>query len=516
MKQKKIISLALGAVLMLSACVIPIPVPGAPVTGVPAETTPRAVQADVERAVRQAAANQLNLNVDAIEIVEMEEVEWPNACLGLPEPDEMCAEVITPGYRVVVQAEGEEYVFRTDLAGAEIRAEMPGDEVATAVRRTLANQLDLEPGDVIIVEVEEMEWPDACLGLPAPDEMCAQMITPGYRVVVEAEGEAYVFRTNLEGTEIRAENSLAMADDEQVAMMVRQMLMQQIQADFDEIEIVEVEEMEWPDGCLGLPATNEMCIQMIIPGYRIVLEVNGDEYIYRSDRQGMNIRLEAAPEAQIGQMVVEWTETDEMAICTTARIGTEGVAFGLCGGPLVGGHFGMLERLEDTKEFRSAYASFEAETPAGRVVFTGEGEEEATEAEQRMIAEWARLVQLEAIAGRSGASWGLAFAWSREGGIAGFNDSLAVYVTGRIFAGNIQNETPVTTGQARLDAEHLAQVYEWIDTLAPFEFEQTDPATADAMTIRIVFSGAGEELTTEAQIQEIQEFASMLHNELSQ
>jgi hypothetical protein len=434
MKQNKIISIALGAALMLSACVIPIPIPAAPGPELPTPVLPRPVEVDVESAVRQAAASQLDLELDAIEIIEMEEVEWPNACLGLPEPGEMCAEVITPGYRVVV----------------------------------------------------------------------------------EAEGEQYVYRTNLDGSVIRVENGLAMEESEQVAGVVRQMLMQQLQADFDEIEIVEIEEMEWPDGCLGLPATNEMCILMITPGYRIVLEVDGDEYVYRTDQQGLVIRLEAAPETRIGETVIEWTETDDTVICTTARIGTEGVAFGLCGGTLMGGHLAMPERAEDLEEFRSTYASFEADTPAGRLVFTGEGDEEATPAEQRMIAEWARLVNLEAGAGRSGASWGLVFAWNREGGIAGFADHVTVYVTGEVYASDSGNEAPVTLGQTRLDAEQLAQVYAWVDRLASFEFEQADPATADGMTIRIVFSGAGEEEAGEAQIQEIQEFASMLHHELSQ
>jgi hypothetical protein len=434
MKQNKIISIALGAALMLSACVIPIPIPGAPGPELPTPVLPRPVEVGVESAVRQAAATQLGIELDAIEIIEVEEVEWPNACLGLPGPEEMCAEVITPGYRVVVEAEGEQHVYRTDLTGAEIRAE----------------------------------------------------------------------------------NGLAMEEGEQVAMVVRQMLMQQLQADFDEIEIVEIEEMEWPDGCLGLPATNEMCIMMITPGYRIVLEVNGDEYVYRTDQQGLVIRLEAAPEARIGETVIEWIETDETVVCTTAQIGTEGVAFGFCGGTLMGGHLAMHERVEDLKELRSTYASFEADTPAGRLVFTGEGEEEATPAEQRMIAEWARLVNLEASAGRSGASWGLAFAWNREGGIAGFADHVTVYVTGVAYASDSGNQAPVTLGQTRLDAEQLAQVYTWVDTLASFEFEEADPATADGMTIRIVFSGAGEEEPSEAQIQEIQEFASMLHHELSQ
>jgi len=38
----------------------------------------------------------------------------------------------------------------------------------------------------------------------------------------------------------------------------------------------------------------------------------------------------------------------------------------------------------------------------------------------RAVAEWARLIFDVAESGRSGAAWGLALSWHREGGIAGF------------------------------------------------------------------------------------------------
>jgi hypothetical protein len=50
-------------------------------------------------------------------IVSVEAVEWPNACLGVSRPDEACAEVITPGYRVTVERAGERVEYHTDLAG---------------------------------------------------------------------------------------------------------------------------------------------------------------------------------------------------------------------------------------------------------------------------------------------------------------------------------------------------------------------------------------------------------------
>ena len=41
-----------------------------------------------------------------------------------------------------------------------------------------------------------MEWSDASLGRPQPGMMYAQVITPGYLVVLEADGQQYTYHTD--------------------------------------------------------------------------------------------------------------------------------------------------------------------------------------------------------------------------------------------------------------------------------------------------------------------------------
>ncbi|MEX2245251.1 MAG: hypothetical protein WEC75_01060 [Dehalococcoidia bacterium] len=50
-------------------------------------------------------------------VTEAERVEWPDACLGAAEAGEVCAEVITSGYRVVIG----NTTYHTDLSGENIR-----------------------------------------------------------------------------------------------------------------------------------------------------------------------------------------------------------------------------------------------------------------------------------------------------------------------------------------------------------------------------------------------------------
>ena len=68
----------------------------------------------------------------------------------------------------------------------------PAEAAAYAVR-DLAEELGIPAGDVRVVESGETTWPDASLGMPEPGMMYAQMLTEGFRVVLEAAGKRYEY-----------------------------------------------------------------------------------------------------------------------------------------------------------------------------------------------------------------------------------------------------------------------------------------------------------------------------------
>ncbi len=129
--KKYIFLLVLAALLGLSACgsLKPGDSTGAP-TGVPATelptTTPEVfnpLPSDQRafEAVRALLARQLGVDPLTIQLVKVEKVDWPDSCLRAPQPNEMCAMVITPGYRITVQQGGTTYEFHTDLGATNIR-----------------------------------------------------------------------------------------------------------------------------------------------------------------------------------------------------------------------------------------------------------------------------------------------------------------------------------------------------------------------------------------------------------
>jgi len=56
-------------------------------------------------------------------VKSVEKKDWPNSCLGLPEANEACSDVVTPGWLVVFTANGQDYRFRVDQTGTMIRRE---------------------------------------------------------------------------------------------------------------------------------------------------------------------------------------------------------------------------------------------------------------------------------------------------------------------------------------------------------------------------------------------------------
>ncbi len=63
----------------------------------------------------------------------------------------------------------------------------------------LADKLDISVSQVELASIEAVKWPDASLGCPQPNMMYAQVITPGYRVILRVGGDVYNYHTNMEG-----------------------------------------------------------------------------------------------------------------------------------------------------------------------------------------------------------------------------------------------------------------------------------------------------------------------------
>jgi len=78
------------------------------------------------------------------------------------------------------------------------------EQVIERARRDLAQRLSVNTDEIKQVSVEETEFPDMALGAAVAGEMSGQMLTPGWRIRLTADGKSFEYRAN--GSQIRLFN----------------------------------------------------------------------------------------------------------------------------------------------------------------------------------------------------------------------------------------------------------------------------------------------------------------------
>lgn len=82
------------------------------------------------------------------------------------------------------------------------RGTMDYPDMVRAALAQAATDLGVVPDQLTIVAVEARDWPDSSLGCPQPGRAYSQIITPGYRLVVRANGQEYEYHTSARTTMI--------------------------------------------------------------------------------------------------------------------------------------------------------------------------------------------------------------------------------------------------------------------------------------------------------------------------
>ena len=104
----------------------PTPVVGSPApTQVPSEVVPTPTHIPVDLtpaqlAAIQAVSTKYNIPVEQIHIANTEAVTWPTGCLGVVLPGVMCTDVVTPGFRIMLTANGQQFEIHTNQDGSSV------------------------------------------------------------------------------------------------------------------------------------------------------------------------------------------------------------------------------------------------------------------------------------------------------------------------------------------------------------------------------------------------------------
>ena len=78
----------------------------------------------IEKA-REDLAKRLSISVSQINLVDAKAVVWPDSSLGCPQPGMAYADVITPGYLIILNADDKEYEYHASRGSLVIYCENP-------------------------------------------------------------------------------------------------------------------------------------------------------------------------------------------------------------------------------------------------------------------------------------------------------------------------------------------------------------------------------------------------------
>ena len=258
----------------------------------------------VADAVLRAASEQLGVPRSQIKIVKAQQQNWPDRCLGLPSPVELCASALTPGWQVVVESKQQRLVYHSDRTGSQVRlnkresniseVNLP-QTVSDAVLRVASQRTGLRTSELRIIKSEQITT-DGCLSLPRPGEACTRIALQAWEVTVDAGKQRLVYRSNQNASQIRLNEAASSISDTNLPQSIGNAVLRFAAKDLgvsaSQLRITKAEQQTWRDSCLGLPRPTERCMGTPTPGWRVAVESQQKVQVYRTDNTGERIRAE--------------------------------------------------------------------------------------------------------------------------------------------------------------------------------------------------------------------------------
>jgi len=256
-----------------------------------------------------------------------------------------------------------------------------------------------------------------------------------------------------------------------------------------QITMISTEAVEWPDGCLGIQKMGVMCTQAVVPGYKVLLQVNGALYELHTNQTGSQV-------AQVGEVVPTGAVEDIVTTQLASNLGINEKDISVVSSSEI--------------EFSDACLGVAmSDVTCAQMVVTG-----------KIIVLEANGVQYEYHTNNDGSQIQpatLALTWKREGGIAGFCDSLTVFLSGEVYGNQCKsqpNGTMVTFANILSKGER-EQFNTWVKELGQVNLNASDPeGVSDRMEVTLTFYGTGKGTLVKSDEQELFLWAQTLFQKL--
>ena len=171
---------------------------------------------DADRHVAVAAidalAADLKIPKEKILVDTIRAVDWSNSSIGCPKPCVAYLEVITPGHKVTLRADGQVYVVHEAkeraivchdtkaFAGIDPKMQFVFGKQMVVAQKDLADRLHVAPHDIKPVSGVQQTWDDAGLGCPDPGVTYAPSKVTGWVMTLRHGTRDFTYHTDLERT----------------------------------------------------------------------------------------------------------------------------------------------------------------------------------------------------------------------------------------------------------------------------------------------------------------------------
>ena len=170
------------------------------------------IEADrrVALAAIDALAADLKIPKEKIQVDTIRAVDWSNSSIGCPKPGVAYLEVITPGHKVTLRADGQIYVVHEAkqrafvchdtkaFAGIDPKMQFVFGKQMVIAQKDLADRLHVAPHDIKPVSAKQHTWDDAGLGCPDPGVTYAPSKVTGWVMTLRHGTRDFTYHTDLE------------------------------------------------------------------------------------------------------------------------------------------------------------------------------------------------------------------------------------------------------------------------------------------------------------------------------
>ena len=172
------------------------------------------VRSPLARQAVQVVAEELGLSPSSIEVDSIRSVRWRDSSLGCPKPDRAYLQVVSPGHKITLRAQGRFYFVhesrgRAFLCVPDPKKKAPPERIslvwgphAMAARRDLSARLKVPEKEIRIVSARPAAWTDGRMGCPNAQTRTTTRGNDGpvrgYVLTLRHRLNAYIYHTDLE------------------------------------------------------------------------------------------------------------------------------------------------------------------------------------------------------------------------------------------------------------------------------------------------------------------------------